>query len=189
MQIVSAIKRLLFIKTRISKYRLLSSCKNVKGKPNLFYPLLLNGEGEISFGSNFQNGVVNSPKFFSGYNYIEARGKGSRIIFGDNVAINNGFSAVAFNRIVIGNNVLIGTDCRIEDGDGHFIEPAKRNDENPPSLPISIGNNVFIGSGVTILKGITIGENSVIGSNSIVTKSIPANVIAAGNPAKIIRQL
>lgn len=180
---------MLFVKARIAKYKLLSTCTRVSGRPNLFYPLLLNGEGHISFGLNFQNGVINSPKFYSGYNYIEARGKDSRITIGNDVAINNGFSAVAFTEIVIGNNVLIGTDCRIEDGDGHFLDPLKRNDAGALSSQVHINNNVFIGSGVTVLKGVTIGENSVIGSNSVVTKSIPANVIAAGNPAKVIRQL
>lgn len=59
----------------------------------------------------------------------------------------------------------------------------------PKSGEIIIENNVFIGDNVTILKGVTIGENSVIGSGSIVTKSIPANVIAVGNPAKIVKEI
>ncbi len=59
----------------------------------------------------------------------------------------------------------------------------------PDSKPVLIGDNVFIGYSVTILKGVQIGNNSIIGANSVVTKSIPANVMAAGNPCKVIKSL
>ena len=65
----------------------------------------------------------------------------------------------------------------------------KRNEGNPDSFPVYIGENVFIGSNVSILKGVEIGDNSVIGNGSVVTKNIPKNVVAAGNPAKVIRNL
>ena len=57
------------------------------------------------------------------------------------------------------------------------------------SLPVTIGNNVWIGGGCIILPGVTIGDNSVIGSGSVVTKSIPANVVAVGNPCRVIKEL
>ena len=65
----------------------------------------------------------------------------------------------------------------------------KRKKGIPNSAPIKIGNNVFIGDNVTILKGVIIGDNAVIGNGSIVTKSIPSNVIATGNPANVIKEL
>ncbi len=185
----TGIKTFFFRTLRIIKYQLLSTCNSVTGKPILYYPLLLNGQGSISFGKSVQNGVINSPGFYSGYNYIEARYKESKIIIGNNVSINNGFSAIAYNHITIDNNVLFGINCRIEDSDGHVHHPHRRNDTDVPSAPVHIQENVFLGSGVTILKGVTIGRNSIIGSNSVVTKSIPDNVIAAGNPAKVIRNL
>ncbi len=183
------IKKIFFVSLRIWKYQLLSDCNNVLGKPILFHPLLLKGKGKISFGRNVQIGVIASPNFYSHYAYFEARNPHSEIIVGENVSINNAFSAVAFSKITIQSNVLIGVNCAIIDNDGHNLEIDKRNDDELKSEPVFIGENVFLGDDVTILKGVTIGRNSVIGNGSIVTKSIPENVIAAGNPARVIRNL
>jgi maltose O-acetyltransferase len=189
MGLISRIKQFCFVTLRINKYKFLSDCKRVSGKPNLYFPLLLKGNGKIHFGKNVQIGVVSSPNYFSGYTYFEARNINSEINIGNNVAINNGFSIVCYSKVTIEDNVLIGGNCSIMDNDGHDLNIDKRNEENPNSLPIFIGENVFIGSNVSILKGVEIGDNSVIGNGSVVTKNIPKNVIAAGNPAKVIRNL
>ena len=147
------------------------------------------GKGSISFGNNVQFGVVNSPNYYSHYTYLEVRNSESKIIIGDNVSINNAFSAVAFNRITIQNNVLIGVNCSMIDNDGHSLEIDKRNDGIPLKAAIFVEENVFLGDNVTILKGVTIGKNSIIGNGSIVTKNIPENSIAAGNPARVIRNI
>ena len=70
------------------------------------------------------------------------------------------------------------------DGDAHYEDP-----RTSPPKPIVIEDNVFLGANVVVKKGVTIGENSVIGMNSIVTKSIPANCVAVGNPCKVIKQV
>jgi Hexapeptide repeat of succinyl-transferase len=101
-----------------------------------------------------------------------------------------GFSGTvigAMEKIDIGNDVLCGANTLITDFDWHGILPHERKTSPGDSRPISIGNNVFIGYGTVVLKGVTIGDNSVIGANSVVTKSIPANVIAGGNPCKVIK--
>lgn len=98
-----------------------------------------------------------------------------------------GFSGVsiwAFDTVIIGNNVRCGANVTIMDGDAHFDDPRSGG-----SSPIIIEDNVWIGKDVTILKGVRIGKNSLVGANSVVTKSIPANVIAAGNPCRVIRPL
>jgi galactoside O-acetyltransferase len=177
------------VKFRIWKYQLFSDCAIVLGKPNLFHPLLMKGKGKITFGRNVQIGVTSSPNFYSHYCYLEAREIESEIYIGDNVAINNNFSAVAFSKINIQKNVLIGLNCSIVDSDGHHLAIDKRNEVNPKSETVSIGENVFIGSNVVILKGVTIGKNSVIGNSAVVTKNIPENVVAVGNPAIVIRNL
>lgn len=189
MGILTKINFLLFVTLRIWKYKLLSDCNFVSGKPNLFHPLLLKGKGKISFGKNVQFGVTSSPNFYSHYTYLEARNSESEINIGDNVSINNAFSAVAFSKITIQNNVLIGVNCSIIDNDGHNLDVDKRNEDNLKSEAVFIAENVFLGDDVTILKGVTIGKNAVIGNGSIVTKNIPENVIAAGNPAQVIRNL
>lgn len=187
MGILNRLKKTVFVTLRIRKYQILSDCKNIEGKPNIYYPTLLKGSGKIMFRENVQLGVINSPGFYEGYNYIEARNEYSNIIIGNNVSINNGLNITSFLSVTIGDNVLIGNNCCIIDTDGHFLHQDKRNDLNPPALPVSIGNNVFIGSNVTILKGVVIGENAVIGNGAVVAKSIPENTIAAGNPAQVIK--
>lgn len=189
MGIISKIKQLWFVTLRIKKYEMLSDCKRVIGKPIRCHPLLLKGKGKISFGENVQIGVVASPDFYSHYTYFEAREESSEIYIGDNVAINNAFSIECSLKVNIENDVLIGSGCSFMDNDGHDLAIEKRHGGSPKMAPIHIHQNVFLGSNVTILKGVTIGKNSVIGNSSVVTTDIPENVIAAGNPAKVIRNL
>lgn len=95
----------------------------------------------------------------------------------------------AMQKIIIGNNVLCGANTLITDFDWHGVNPDKRRTDSGDAKEVIIGNNVFIGYGCVVLKGVTIGNNSVIGANSLVTKSIPANVIAGGNPCKVLKML
>lgn len=82
----------------------------------------------------------------------------------------------------IGPNVSIYTAC-------HSTNPIERNSRKEWALPVTIGNNVWIGGSVTILPGVTIGDNVTIGAGSVVVKDIPSNVIAAGNPCRVIKRL
>ena len=189
MGILTNIKHFCFVTARIKKYQLLSTCKNVTGRPKIYSPILLNGIGKISFGQNVQIGVINSSGYFCNYGYFEVRNSDSSIEIGNNVAINNCFSIVAFSKIAIGDDVIIGTNCSFLDSDAHDLDPGNRNNPNPKARSIVIKNNVFLSSNVTDLSSVFIGENSDIGNSYIVTKDIPYNVVAPGNPAKIIRYL
>ena len=189
MGVVSSIKNLFFVKCRIWKYNFLSECQNIIGKPITNQPLLLMGKGAISFGSNCKFGYKESPKFYATYSYVEARNSDTSIVFGKNNYFNNNCSIEAINSIEFGSDVLVGVNCSFIDNDGHNLANDNRKNGIPNSAPIKIGNNVFIGDNVTVLKGVTIGDNTVIGNGSIVTKSIPPNVIAAGNPANVIKEL
>jgi acetyltransferase-like isoleucine patch superfamily enzyme len=98
-----------------------------------------------------------------------------------------GFSGTvigAFKSITIGNNVRCGANTLITDSDWHLDDPRSGTPKE-----IVIEDNVWLGVNSVVMKGVTIGANTVIGANSVVTKSIPANVIAAGNPCKVIRAL
>jgi len=90
----------------------------------------------------------------------------------------------AFLSVQIGDYVRCGANTLITDGDWHHDDP-----RSSPPLAVVIKNKVWLGVNVTVLKGVTIGENSVIGAGSIVTKDIPANVIAAGNPCRVLKQI
>jgi acetyltransferase-like isoleucine patch superfamily enzyme len=109
---------------------------------------------------------------------------------GNNVGISSSAIYCAKN-ITIGDNVLIGGDCKIYDTDFHSLNIRNRlqNGDKGLSRPVIIGPGVFVGTGSVILKGAEIGENSVIGAGSVVSGIVPANQIWAGNPIKFIKNI
>lgn len=120
---------------------------------------------------------------------IITRTSDSKIIIGNNVGI-SGATIYARKYIKIGSNSLIGGNTKIIDNDFHPIDPNLRinsPNEHMGVKEIEIGENVFIGCNCLILKGTSIGDNTVIGAGSVVSGNIPANCIAAGNPAKVLR--
>ena len=111
---------------------------------------------------------------------------GKNITVGNNVFINAGCKFQDQGGIVIGDGTFIGHNTVLATLD-HDIDPDKRHLLHP--APIHIGNKVWIGAGVMITKGVTIGDNSIIAAGAVVTHDIPANVIAAGVPAKVIKEI
>ena len=108
---------------------------------------------------------------------------------GENVGL-SGVSISASDAITIGSRVLLGSGCMITDSDAHPLSPGERHEASQiKRAPIVIGDDCFIGARSIILKGVTIGCGSVIGAGSVVVSNIPAGVIAAGNPAKVIKAL
>ena len=176
---------------RIWKYRFISTCKRIEGKPLLAQPAELSGEGRIVFNGRVRLGCYPSPFCFNEYIYIEARKQHSRIEINDGVWVNNGTVMISEGEgIFIGEKTLIGTHVEIYDSDFHGLAPDKRMvPGTAATAPVRIGKNVFIGSNAKVLKGVTIGDNSVLGCGSVVVSSIPANVVAAGVPAKVIKSL
>jgi acetyltransferase-like isoleucine patch superfamily enzyme len=150
--------------------------------------------GTCSIGDRFSmnNGLLGSPigrpqpcVFFVD--------KGALLQIGQNVGI-SATAFVAHKSITIGDNVKIGGGVCIYDTDFHSLDAETR--ANPKldhlfkkNLSVCIEENVFIGAHSTILKGVTIGQNSIVGACSVVTKSIPANEIWAGNPARFIKKI
>lgn len=117
---------------------------------------------------------------------------GARISIGSNSGL-SGTVICAAVEVVIGAECLFGADVTIADTDFHAIKAqGRRNNTNPADIaasPISIADNVFIGTGAFILKGVSIGKNSIIGAGSVVTQNVPENVVAAGNPARVIKKI
>lgn len=107
----------------------------------------------------------------------------AKITIGNNCGFSGTIIGSAIN-IQLGNNVRCGANTLITDSDWHSDDVRTGEDS-----PVVIGDNVWLGYGVKVLKGVHIGNNSVIGAGSIVTKDIPSNVIAAGNPCKVIRNI
>lgn len=180
----------LFQVPRIVKYKLLSNCNNVVGAARHIQPVHMVGKGQIVFGKNVNLGVMISPYLYSGYIYLDVRSASSSIKFGEDVWINNNCSIISDGPgISIGSKTMFGTFCEIVDSDFHEINPQNRYGGKPLMGKVQIGENVWLGSNVKVMKGVTIGDNSVIANGSVVTRSIPANVIAGGIPAKILREI
>jgi acetyltransferase-like isoleucine patch superfamily enzyme len=112
--------------------------------------------------------------------------KGSDISIGDHTFINYGTSITAYQQVRIGRHCLLGHHVRILDKNEHGI---KERNVAPPAAPIVIEDNVWIGSHTIILPGVSIGSNSAIGAGSVVTRDVPANCLAVGNPARVLRPI
>jgi len=175
---------------RIWKYRVLSTCSRVTGDPIVLQPVLFAGPGEIALGEGVQFGWPASPLFYTGYCYVEASRQHARIEVGDRTEFNNNLMIKSEGAgIRVGRDGLLGAQIEIFDSNFHDLDPARRRESTQKMAPVQIGDNVFVGMSVKILKGVTIGSDSVIGAGSVVSSSIPAGVVAAGNPARVLREL
>ena len=148
----------------------------------------------IGDNCNFRSGYFFNRMGINKKCYIVTLKKGAEIKVigvgggGGNDAGLSGAVVTCAGKVTIGNNVLLGAESFITDYDWHGITPDSRR--KPPSpKEVVIGDNVWLGYKAIVLKGVTIGKNSVIGANSVVTKDIPENVIAAGNPCKVVRAI
>jgi acetyltransferase-like isoleucine patch superfamily enzyme len=115
-----------------------------------------------------------------------AEGQG-RIEIGDDVLMSPGTRLSASDEIVVGNGVMMANGTYITDSDWHTIYDRTERDDRV--TPVHIGDNVWLGDHSTVLKGVTIGDNSVVAARAVVTKDVPANVVVAGNPAKVVKEL
>ena len=115
-------------------------------------------------------------------------------VYGFHIQVGIGFFAnynctiLDVGKVTIGENVLLAPNVSIYTA-GHPVHPAARQSGYEYGIPVTIGNNVWIGGNVVITPGVHIGDNVVIGAGSVVTKDIPANVVAAGNPCRVIRRI
>lgn len=119
---------------------------------------------------------------------LNANFGGKHVHFGKNVYANYNLTMVDDSHIYVGDNTMIGPNVTIATA-GHPIDPALRDVQAQFNMEVHIGRNVWIGGGCVLLPGVSIGDNTVIGAGSIVTKDIPANVVAYGNPCRVIREI
>ena len=179
------------------KYKGMQFGKNLQ----VYNKMYITGQrGKIVIGDDFSftSGDGINPIFRNLHGCIHTATPSSVIIIGNHV----GMSAPCIwirERLTIGNHVNIGGNCTIMDTDVHQLDYLVRRGEKKAdpdddstivqSAPVTIEDDVWIGANCQILKGVTIGARSVIGAGSVVTKSIPADCIAAGNPCKVIRRI
>ena len=111
---------------------------------------------------------------------------GDNIEIGENFFANHNCVILDCAKVTFGDNVFIAPDCGFYTA-GHPLDYERRNQGLEYAYPITVGNNVWIGAGVRVMPGVTIGDNVVIGAGSVVTKDIPSNKIAYGNPCKVVK--
>lgn len=124
--------------------------------------------------------------------YIEppfhANWGGKHVHFGDHVYANFGLTMVDDTHIYVGDSTMFGPNVVIATA-GHPILPELREKAYQYNMTVRIGKNCWLGAGVLVMPGVTIGDNTVIGAGSVVTKDIPANVVAVGNPCRVLREI
>ncbi|UEG52976.1 acyltransferase [Mucilaginibacter daejeonensis] len=178
--------RALFKETRV----------NIDDTFNIFGKLYILNKGEISIGTGFlaNSGIDNNPIGGDTVLRVITYTPEAKINIGNNVGISNS-TILAWNKITIDDNVMIGGGVRVWDTNFHSLDPIIRTSYqhhyayDVKTSPVHIKEYAFIGAGSIICKGVTIGRNSIIAAGSVVVKSIPDNVIAGGNPCTVIKSL
>lgn len=132
------------------------------------------------FGDIGENCYIEPP--------LHANWGGKHCHFGKNVYANFNLTLVDDSHIYVGDYTMLGPNVVIATA-GHPILPELREKAYQYNMPIHIGRNCWIGAGALIMPGVTIGDNTVIGAGSVVTKDIPANVVALGNPCRVLREI
>ncbi len=119
---------------------------------------------------------------------LHANWGGHHVHFGNNVYANFGLTLVDDTHIYVGDCTMFAPNVVVATA-GHPVLPELREKALQYNLPVHIGRNCWIGTGALIMPGVTIGDNSVIGAGSVVTRDIPANVVAVGNPCRVLREI
>jgi maltose O-acetyltransferase len=145
--------------------------------------LVIIGPGRVEIGDDV-NAWAHAEK-----NVLITFARDSRIRIGSGTRL-NGAGIQARTRITVGRRCILGSTLLL-DTDHHPLDPDRRHDPTAPvaSAPIAIGDNVWLGGQSAVLKGVTIGDNSVVAFRAVVASDVPANVVVAGNPARIVRRL
>lgn len=119
---------------------------------------------------------------------LHANWGGHHVHFGKNIYANFNLTLVDDTHIYVGDYTMFGPNVTVATA-GHPVDPALRKQGYQYNAPVRIGKNCWIGAGVIIVPGITIGDNVVVGAGSVVTKDLPDNVVAVGNPCRVLREV
>ena len=166
------------------------------------FPFDIRGKKYIKFGENFTTGTgcrIEAYNFQDSHNAKSIKNKNTpQLIIGNNVQINDYVHLSCAESVIIEDNVLIASKVYVSDLNHGNYSSLKNPEHSCPdeivkerkifTKPVKICQNAWLGENVAVLSGVTIGKNSIIGANSVVSKNIPENCIAVGNPAKVIKK-
>ena len=177
----------LIVKMVLIEPMMRSICESVGAELRIERLPYLRGPGRLTLGRHVY--LSGRSNFF----FMSGMPEAPRISVGDDTFIGHGCTFSCARAIRIGNHVLMSTEVRIHDNDGHPLDPERRRHDERIRLdeaaPVTIEDNVWIGAGAVILKGVTIGTDSVVGAGAVVTDDVPSGVVVAGNPARVIKSL
>jgi acetyltransferase-like isoleucine patch superfamily enzyme len=163
-----------------------SQCESVGQGLEMDRLPFLTGHGRIVIGDHVRLSGKSSFGFGNRWK------SNPELVIGDYTFVGHDCSLAVADSVRIGRHCLVAGGVSISDNDGHPIDAmARRTQPAPPEAirPVVIGDDVWIGARSVILKGVTIGDRAIVGCGSVVTKSIPADVVVAGNPARIVKSL
>ncbi len=163
------IQERLFVKDLCQQYNQLK-CSDLETRTLLMKKIIPNHKDNFS---------IEQP-FWCDYGY--------NIEIGEEFFSNHNLIILDCAKVTFGNHVFIGPNCSFYTA-GHPLDATQRNEGLEYAYPITVGDNVWFGGNVVVLPGITIGDNCVIGAGSVVTKDIPANSVAVGNPCKVVKEI
>jgi len=155
----------------------------------LFVPLRCDGQGVVHVSERTKLGYPAAVRYGNGSIMLQARSEGATIRIGRHCAFSNDVSIIAVESVEIGDDCLIGDMVSIMDSDFHGIDPDHRRAGPVKTAPVKLQDNVWLGSRVIVQKGVTIGANSIVAPNAVVVSSLPADCIAGGVSARVIRSL
>lgn len=154
--------------------------------PSVLAPRSCHIHGKQIKAGNFLHLISSANKPIRMTTWSSKQGRGA-ITIGDYCLISPGVEITSAHAITIGDNSMIAAECVITDSDWHGLY--NRTRPFRCTKAVTLGDNVWLGARTIVCKGVTIGDNSVIGAGSVVVSDIPANVVAAGNPARVVKQL
>lgn len=159
----------------------LRNAQRIGAEVELSGPVIIRNRGTIEIGDRVRfDAAWHKPI------YISLARPDARLIVEGHAYINYGTEISLVKEVSIGSYSLISIDCLIYDTDWHSLDGL---DREVPAAPTRIGRGVWLGARVTVLKGVSIGDNTVVAANSVVTRDLPDSVLAAGNPARVVRRI